>query len=177
MSILKQLRALFFGPDPEALSGHAAKDRLKLVLMHDRSDIPATMMEAIRAEMVMVLLKYLEIDQDALEVQIEKEQGTIGLTLNIPIRRVRREDEAPEAYAAAAALLSPHLMEPTLPPAPEVPLASTEDESQPDKGAEARQKLKEAKAGGKKAKAVEEPAPEAEGSAEDKGEATASAAD
>ena len=32
-------------------SKNAAKDRLRLVLMHDRSDIPATMMEAIRTEM------------------------------------------------------------------------------------------------------------------------------
>ena len=80
----------------------AAKDRLRLVLMHDRSDIPATMMEAIRTEMVQVLNKYVEIDQEALEVMLEKEAGSIGLVLNIPIRRVKTEDEAAEALAAMA---------------------------------------------------------------------------
>lgn len=91
-----------FGRAPET-SKDAAKDRLRLVLMHDRSDIPATMMEAIRAELVEVLGKYVEIDQEALEVQLEKDQGAIGLVLNIPIRRVKSEAEASEALAAMAA--------------------------------------------------------------------------
>ena len=85
-------------------SKDAAKDRLKLVLMHDRSDIPATMMEAIRAEMIQVLSKYVEIDTEALEVQLEREQGAIGLVLNIPIRRVKSEAEAADALAAMHAV-------------------------------------------------------------------------
>ncbi|GEM_PF-542448 len=85
-------------------AANAAKDRLRLVLMHDRTDIPATMMEAIRAEMIEVLTKYVDIDQAALEVQLEKEQGAIGLVLNIPIRRVKNEDEAAAAVAAAQRL-------------------------------------------------------------------------
>jgi cell division topological specificity factor len=89
----------FLGRSQEQ-SRTAAKDRLRLVLMHDRSDIPATMMEAIRTEMVQVLSKYVEIDQEALEVLLEKEAGSIGLVLNIPIRRVKSEAEAAEALAA-----------------------------------------------------------------------------
>jgi cell division topological specificity factor len=81
-------------------SKNAAKDRLRLVLMHDRSDIPATMMEAIRAEMIQALSKYVEIDTEALDVQLEREQGAIGLVLNIPIRRVKTEAEAADALAA-----------------------------------------------------------------------------
>ena len=91
----------FFGRSPEA-SKNTAKDRLRLVLMHDRSDIPATMMDAIRAELIQVLGKYVEIDQEAMDVQLEKEEGAIGLVLNIPIRRVKTELEAPEALAAMA---------------------------------------------------------------------------
>jgi len=91
-----------FGRAPEA-SKDTAKDRLRLVLMHDRSDIPATMMEAIRAELVAVLGKYVEIDQEALDVQLEKDAGAIGLVLNIPIKRVKSEAEASEALAAMAA--------------------------------------------------------------------------
>jgi cell division topological specificity factor MinE len=73
-------------------------------LMHDRSDIPATMMEAIRAELVSVLGKYVEIDQEAMDVQLEKDAGAIGLVLNIPIKRVKTEQEASEALAAMQAL-------------------------------------------------------------------------
>jgi cell division topological specificity factor len=99
---LSQLIDKIFGRVPEK-SGSAAKDRLRLVLMHDRSDIPATMMEAIRAEMVQVLSKYVEIDNESLEVALEKEEGSIGLVLNIPIKRVKTEEEAAEAIAAAMA--------------------------------------------------------------------------
>jgi cell division topological specificity factor len=81
----------------EANSKTAAKDRLRLVLMHDRADIPATMMDAIRTEMIMVLSKYMEIDKEALEMGLEKEEGAIGLVLNIPVKRVKTEDEASEA--------------------------------------------------------------------------------
>ncbi|MEB3223967.1 MAG: cell division topological specificity factor MinE [Candidatus Sericytochromatia bacterium] len=90
---------------PEAVSSRtAATDRLKLVLMHDRTDIPATMMEAIRTEMVAVLSKYVEIDTEALDVQLEREQGAIGLVLNIPIKRVKTELEASEAFETMHAL-------------------------------------------------------------------------
>ncbi len=69
----------------------AAKDRLKLVLMHDRADIPAPMMEQMRAELLQVLSKYVEIDQSLLEVSLERSEGTVALLANIPIRRVRPE--------------------------------------------------------------------------------------
>ena len=88
---------------PADSSKDAAKDRLRLVLMHDRTDIPATMMEAIRSELIIVMEKYVEIDREALEVQLEKDAGAIGLVLNIPIRRVKTEVEASAALAAMAA--------------------------------------------------------------------------
>lgn len=67
----------------------AAKDRLRLVLMHDRADIPAPMMEQMRTELLQVLSKYVEIDQSALEVSFERSEGTVALLANIPIRRVK----------------------------------------------------------------------------------------
>ena len=92
------------GRQTHETSKNAAKDRLRLVLMHDRSDIPATMMEAIRTEMIHALSKYVEIDTEALEVQLERDQGAIGLMLNIPIRRVKTEAEAADALAAMHAI-------------------------------------------------------------------------
>lgn len=94
----------FLGRQDASASKSAAKDRLRLVLMHDRTDIPATMMEAIRTEMMTVLSKYVEIDNDAMDVQLEREAGSIGLVLNIPIRRVKTEAEASEALAVMHAV-------------------------------------------------------------------------
>ena len=41
----------------EDKSKSVAKDRLKLVLMHDRADIPPAMMEQMRQEIVAVIAK------------------------------------------------------------------------------------------------------------------------
>lgn len=140
MGLITLIDRLFGRPGVEA-SKNTAKDRLRLVLMHDRTDIPATMMEAIRMEMVQVLSKYVEIDQEALEVQLAKEDGSIGLVLNIPIRRVKTEAEAKEALATTFSLMegkrpSEPPSAPTPAPAPVVAPAA-EAESAPDLDARA----------------------------------------
>lgn len=74
-----------------------AKDRLRLVLMHDRADIPAPVMEEMRREILQVLSKYVEIDDKMLEVSLERADNTVALVANIPIRRVRTEHATPSA--------------------------------------------------------------------------------
>ena len=65
-----------------------AKDRLKFVLLHDRADIPAPMMQEMRRDIMAVLSKYVEIDEAALEVYLEQADSEMALVANIPIRRV-----------------------------------------------------------------------------------------
>lgn len=77
-------------------SGAVAKDRLKLVLMHDRTDIPAPMMESMRRDLLAVLSRYIDIDESELDVQLEKADGTVALVANIPIRRIREKSEQPK---------------------------------------------------------------------------------
>jgi cell division topological specificity factor len=72
-------------------SKSVAKDRLKLVLMHDRADIPAPMLEQMRAEVIEVIRRYVEIDESQLTVGLEREDNQVALVANIPVRRVRRE--------------------------------------------------------------------------------------
>ena len=73
----------------EDKSKSVAKDRLKLVLMHDRADIPPAMMEQMRQEIVAVIAKYVEINEAELRVDLERADTTVALVANIPIRRVR----------------------------------------------------------------------------------------
>ena len=70
-------------------SKSVAKDRLRLVLMHDRADIPPAMMEQLRTEMMQLLNRYFDIDETDLNVDLEREDNTVALVANIPIRRVR----------------------------------------------------------------------------------------
>jgi cell division topological specificity factor len=74
---------------------HIAKDRLRFVLMHDRADIPAPMMDEMRREILLVLSKYVEIDESALDVTLERSDDAVAVVANIPIRRVLERRTAP----------------------------------------------------------------------------------
>lgn len=72
-----------------ARSGSSARNRLKLVLMHDRTQLSPEMMERMRDELVEVISKYVEIDSDALDINLESESNTIALVANIPVVRAK----------------------------------------------------------------------------------------
>jgi cell division topological specificity factor len=67
-----------------------AKNRLRLVLMHDRTQLSPVLLAQMRDDMVEVISKYVEIDKEALEVNLESdESNTIALVANIPVLRAR----------------------------------------------------------------------------------------
>lgn len=66
-----------------------AKNRLRLVLMHDRTQLSPIVLGQMRDDMVEVISKYVEIDKEALEVNLESESNTIALVANIPVLRTR----------------------------------------------------------------------------------------
>ncbi len=67
-----------------------AKNRLRLVLMHDRTQISPAVLAQMRDDMVEVISKYVEIDTSALEVNLESdESNSIALVANIPVLRTR----------------------------------------------------------------------------------------
>lgn len=71
-------------------SKKAAKDRLRLVLVHDRTSLSPRLLENLKEDMIKVISKYLEIDEQGLEVTFDQEEETTALIANIPIRQVRR---------------------------------------------------------------------------------------
>lgn len=81
-----------FSKDKSAKS--VAKDRLKLVLMQDRASIPGHILEQMRKDILRVVSRYLEIDESALDLSLEKADGSVALTANIPIKRVLPETPA-----------------------------------------------------------------------------------
>ncbi len=82
----------FFGREEESsFSKSVAKERLRLVLVHDRLDISETMMEQLREDLIDVIGKYMEIDKDALEVSLSRDEDGVALVANIPVINVRRQ--------------------------------------------------------------------------------------
>lgn len=81
-------------------SGSVAKERLKLVLIHDRNDIAPETLENIKIEMINVLKKYLEIDEKRIDMQLERQNSSAALVANIPLKNIRRPAGGPPAGAA-----------------------------------------------------------------------------
>jgi cell division topological specificity factor len=74
-------------------TGEVAKNRLKVVIMQDRTTFSPHMMEALRQDLIKVFEKYLEIEEDGLEFNLEKEDESVGLAISIPIKKVKLASE------------------------------------------------------------------------------------
>jgi cell division topological specificity factor len=83
-------------------SGALAKERLQLVLAHDRSDLNPELLEQMRREILEVVQKYVEIDIEEGDVSLETEDRVTALVANLPIKRARAVVPAVATPAAAS---------------------------------------------------------------------------
>ena len=82
---LKDLIDKLLGRQPSSAS--TAKERLQLVLAHDRSDLNPALLEQMRREILEVVARYVEIDVEEGDVSLETEDRVTALVANLPIRR------------------------------------------------------------------------------------------
>jgi cell division topological specificity factor len=73
-----------FGRAPGG-SAQAAKERLQLVLIHDRTDISQAVMEQIKDEIIAVISKHVVIDRTGVDVNLTQNSRENKLTVNIPL--------------------------------------------------------------------------------------------
>ena len=73
-----------------ANSRENVKQRLQLVLAHDRSAIDPTTLSKIKEEILQVVSKYIELDNESLECYVETNQKMTSLIANLPIRTISR---------------------------------------------------------------------------------------
>ncbi|MCX7903555.1 MAG: cell division topological specificity factor MinE [Caloramator sp.] len=77
----------------EPPSKDVAKERLKLILIHDRANVSPTFLEMLKSDIIRVISDYAEIDERGLEIKLTKagEEGMVtpALIANIPIRKMK----------------------------------------------------------------------------------------
>jgi len=78
-------------------SKNKAKERLHLVLMQDRANVSADFLEMMKQEIIEVIKKYIEVEEQEIDVRLTnevKDDGTTGapaLYANIPIVNIRND--------------------------------------------------------------------------------------
>jgi cell division topological specificity factor len=78
-----------FGKD-SGDSKNVAKERLRLVLVHDRANVSPEVINALKNDLISVISKYMEIDESALEGNLDSSDNTVALVANIPVKRMKR---------------------------------------------------------------------------------------
>ncbi|MBA5849923.1 cell division topological specificity factor MinE [Clostridium sp. cel8] len=74
-------------------SKKVAKERLRLILIHDRSNISPDLLENIKEDILKVLSKYMEVDFGDIDVKMtsEKELDAPALIASVPIKNVKHK--------------------------------------------------------------------------------------
>ena len=95
--IYNKVMGFFLRTDEEETAKDTACNRLRVVLMQDRTNLNPQLLERMRKELVELLSKYVEMDKEALELNFEQEGDQMALMLSIPVLRAKSEEDIEKA--------------------------------------------------------------------------------
>ncbi len=86
--------------------GEMAKERLKVVLAHDRLKVNPELLEQIKTDLLAVISRRLEVDEQHVQVIMAREDRLDKLQADVPIKRQKISFEwDPPAYTPASNVL------------------------------------------------------------------------
>lgn len=71
-------------------SATSAKERLQLVLVHDRTDLTPAQLESLKNDLLKAISQYIDIDPEAVQIGLERDGRSQRLIADIPLRNVSR---------------------------------------------------------------------------------------
>ena len=74
----------------QSASKEVAKDRLKLVLIHDRTDVSPAVMEQMKDEIIAVISRHVDIDRAGVDIKLTQEDHESRLVADIPLLKTPR---------------------------------------------------------------------------------------
>lgn len=75
---------------PNNQSADEAKERLKLVLIHDRTDLSQEELSIMKNELLAVISRHVDIDPAAVKISMRQDGREQKLTADIPLKTSRR---------------------------------------------------------------------------------------
>ena len=71
-------------------SAQSAKERLQLVLIHDRISLTPSELTALKDEILEVISRHVDIDSEAVQIAVEHDGRSQRLVADIPLRSATR---------------------------------------------------------------------------------------
>ena len=71
-------------------SADSAKERLQLVLIHDRTDLTPAELDSLRDDLIATISRHVEIDTSAMQLGLEHDGRSQRLVADIPIKHAPR---------------------------------------------------------------------------------------
>lgn len=71
-------------------SADSAKERLQLVLIHDRTDLTPAELASLRDDLIATISRHVSIDEQAVQIDVEHDGRSQRLVADIPLKAVNR---------------------------------------------------------------------------------------
>jgi cell division topological specificity factor len=71
-------------------SADSAKERLQLVLIHDRTDLTPAELDSLRDDLIATISRHVDIDVKAMQFGVEHDGRSQRLVADIPLKAARR---------------------------------------------------------------------------------------
>ncbi len=79
-----------FFKEQKPKSGSVAKERLMIVLAHDRATVSPEILRQMSDEIIEVISKYFEVDRQEIEINLNREDDNMALVTSIPVKQMHR---------------------------------------------------------------------------------------
>jgi cell division topological specificity factor len=71
-------------------SAESAKERLQLVLIHDRTDLTPTELDSLKDDLIATISRHIEIEPESVQIGVEHDGRSQRLVADIPIKSAAR---------------------------------------------------------------------------------------
>src|SRR5476651_2345458 len=104
-----------FNPQPSSVT---ARERLRLVLLSDHLALAPDVVESLKADLIAVISKYVDVDAAHCDVTFEQQESVVAMLANIPILGMKPPSRVPRAAPPVLRQAQDDMPPPMIDPSP-----------------------------------------------------------